>query len=64
MPLVPATTGGRSMANDPGFDCQQCGAHFDTREQLDRHNRQQHSPTQQAGSSSKNPSSVNRDRDP
>ena len=38
------------MANDHGYDCQQCGAHFDTRDQLDRHNKQQH--TQQAGSSS------------
>jgi hypothetical protein len=58
------------MANDHGFDCQSCGAHFDSRDQLERHTKQQHSPTQQAGSgsssfgsSSKNPSNVNRDRD-
>jgi hypothetical protein len=56
------------MAHDHDFDCQKCGAHFDTRDQLERHTKQQHSPNQQAGSSnvgssSKNPSSVNRDRD-
>jgi hypothetical protein len=55
------------MANDHSFDCQQCGAHFDTRDQLERHNKQQHTPqTQQAGSSSmssssRNQSNVNRD---
>jgi len=31
------------------FECRECGAHFDSREQLDRHTRQQH--TAQAGSS-------------
>ncbi len=31
------------MANDhQNFDCQECGAHFHSREELDRHNRQQH----------------------
>jgi uncharacterized membrane protein YvbJ len=35
--------------NDHDFECRQCGAHFDSREQLDRHTRQQH--TAQAGSS-------------
>ena len=67
------------MPNEQDFECQQCGAHFDSRERLDRHNKQQH--TQQAGSSniSSSPSnqsgnktsmgspqgssSVNRDRD-
>ena len=44
------------MANDHTYDCQQCGAHFDSREQLDRHNTQQHS--QQAGSSSHGSSNV------
>ena len=34
--------------NDQDFECHQCGAHFDSREQLDRHTRQQH--TAQAGS--------------
>lgn len=35
--------------NDNDFECRECGAHFDSREQLDRHTRQQH--TAQAGSS-------------
>jgi hypothetical protein len=35
--------------NDSDFECRQCGAHFDSREQLDRHTRQQH--TAQAGGS-------------
>ena len=35
--------------NDQDFECRQCGAHFDSREQLDRHTRQQHSA--QAGQS-------------
>jgi hypothetical protein len=56
------------MAHDHEFDCQKCGAHFDSRDQLERHTKQQHSQTQQAGSSNigssvRNPSSVNRDRD-
>ncbi len=38
------------MAHTHEFDCQQCNAHFDSREDLDRHNRQMHS--QQASSSS------------
>ena len=55
------------MANDQGYDCQQCGEHFDTRDQLNRHNKQQHMPTQQAGSSnlgssSRDSSKLNRDR--
>ena len=61
---VAATTEDMTMANDHGYDCQQCGAHFDTRDQLDRHNKQQH--TQQAGSSNvgsspRNQSNMNRD---
>jgi hypothetical protein len=31
------------------FDCKQCGAHLDSRDELDRHNRDNHG--QQAGSS-------------
>ena len=38
------------MANDRDFECQQCGAHFNSRDALDQHNKKQHS--QQAGSSS------------
>ena len=41
--------------NDHDFECRQCGAHFDSRDQLDRHTRQQH--TAQAGSSSSSSSS-------
>ena len=57
------------MANDHGYDCQQCGEHFDSREQLDRHKKQEHTQTRQAGSSnlgsssSRNSSNVSRDRD-
>ena len=38
------------MAHTHEFDCRQCNAHFDSREELDRHNRQVHS--QQASGSS------------
>lgn len=38
--------------NDRHFDCQQCGAHFNSREALDAHNRQQHTRQAQSGSSS------------
>lgn len=44
------------MANDRDFECQQCGAHFKSRDALDQHNRQNHS--RQAGSSSSNVSST------
>ncbi len=49
------------MANDhPNFDCQQCGAHFHSREELDRHNRQQHiEPSSQAGAAADRPSQRN-----
>ena len=38
--------------NDRDFDCQQCGAHFKSREALDQHNRQRHTHQAQSGSSS------------
>lgn len=38
--------------NDRDFDCQQCGAHFNSREALDQHNQQQHTRQAQSGSSS------------
>jgi len=47
--------------NDQDFECRQCGAHFDSRDQLDRHTRQQH--TAQAGSSQSGPSSDSGRRD-
>lgn len=46
------------MANDRDFECQQCGAHFNSRESLDQHNRQQHQ--RQAGSSSSSSSTGSR----
>ncbi len=30
------------MAHTHEFDCKQCGAHLDSREDLERHNREQH----------------------
>lgn len=38
--------------NDRNFDCQQCGAHFNSRDALDKHNQQQHTRQAQSGSSS------------
>lgn len=38
--------------NDRHFDCQQCGAQFNSREALDTHNRQHHTRQAQSGSSS------------
>ena len=38
--------------SDRDFDCQQCGAHFNSREALDQHNQQQHTRQAQSGSSS------------
>jgi hypothetical protein len=49
-PPASSTGGLCHMAHTHEFDCQQCNAHFDSREELDRHNQQKHS--QQAGSSS------------
>ena len=46
--------------NDQDFECRQCGAHFDSRDQLDRHTRQQH--TAQAGSSQSESSSADSGR--
>jgi hypothetical protein len=40
------------MANDQqSFDCQECGAHFHSRDELDRHNRQQHTDAARSTSS-------------
>jgi hypothetical protein len=47
--------------NDEDFECRQCGAHFDSRDQLDRHTRQQH--TAQAGSSQSGSSDSGRSQD-
>jgi hypothetical protein len=37
------------MAQHKGFACPACGAEFDTREQLENHNRKQHQQGGQAG---------------
>jgi hypothetical protein len=37
------------MAHTHEFDCRQCGAHLDSREALDKHNRENHSRNAQAG---------------
>lgn len=56
------------MAQHKGFACQACGAEFDTREQLDNHNRKQHQhgghagASESAGASSTNAGSENKDR--
>jgi hypothetical protein len=42
----------RMATNDRNFDCQQCGAHFDSKNALDKHNQQQHARQAQSGSSS------------
>jgi hypothetical protein len=37
------------MAHTHEFDCKACGAHLDTRDELDRHNRLNHAESMQAG---------------
>jgi len=44
------------MAHTHEFDCRICGAHLDSREDLDRHNEKEHG---QKASSSGNSSTVN-----
>jgi len=44
------------MAHTHEFDCRICGAHLDSREELDRHNSKEHG---QQASSSSNSSNVN-----
>ena len=39
------------MAHTHEFDCKVCGAHLDSREELDRHNRSSHPDSMQAGAS-------------
>lgn len=49
--------------NDRDFDCQQCGAHFNSREALDQH-KQQHARQAQSGSSSNVSSSSRKSSSP
>jgi predicted nucleic acid-binding Zn ribbon protein len=37
------------MPNPNAYECKQCGAKFDTREQLDGHNRREHPSGSKAG---------------
>ncbi len=39
------------MAHTHEFDCKQCGAHLDSREELDRHNREKHRDQDSSSSS-------------
>lgn len=48
------------MAHTHEFDCKACGAHLDSREELDRHNRDHHPSQQASGSNFSSRSSSNR----
>jgi hypothetical protein len=37
------------MAHTHEFDCRQCGAHLDSREELEKHNRENHTRQAKAG---------------
>ena len=39
------------MAHTHEFDCKVCGAHLDSRQELDKHNRDSHSSNAQSGQS-------------
>jgi hypothetical protein len=41
-----------SMAHTHEFDCKICGAHLDSRQDLDKHNREKHTNQAQSGQSS------------
>ena len=45
------------MAHTHEFDCKACGAHLDSREELDRHNREKHTGGAQSGQSGMDSSS-------
>ena len=40
------------MAHTHEFDCKICGAHLDSRQDLDKHNREKHANQAQSGQSS------------
>lgn len=56
-----------SMAHTHEYDCKLCGAHLDSRQELEQHNRQHHPGSQsdqsRSASSSSNSSSSNRSSD-
>ena len=39
------------MAHTHEFDCRVCGAHLDSRQELDQHNRDKHTASAQSGQS-------------
>jgi hypothetical protein len=43
---------GRDMPNPNSYECKACGATFDSKEQLDGHNRREHSSGAMAGAGS------------
>lgn len=45
------------MAHDHTFDCRICGAHLDSQEALNKHNREKHSAQTKSGGSSASPRS-------
>jgi hypothetical protein len=45
------------MAHTHEFDCKVCGAHIDSRQDLERHTREKHSNSAQSGQSSVSSSS-------
>jgi hypothetical protein len=48
----PATAEDRTMAHTHEFDCKQCGAHLDSKQDLDRHLKNKHSNEARSTSSS------------
>jgi len=54
------------MAHTHEFDCKVCGAHLDSRQDLDQHNREKHTASAQSGqsnsSSSQRPSPSDQSR--
>ena len=45
------------MAHTHEFDCKVCGAHLDSRQELDKHNKEKHSNSAQSGQSNMSSSS-------
>jgi hypothetical protein len=43
------------MAHTHEFDCKTCGAHLDSREELERHSRANHGSSMQAGQATNQP---------
>ena len=52
------------MPHTHEFDCKACGAHLDSREELDRHNREKHTSGAQSGQSGRQPGMDSTSRSP